>query len=46
MTKKPAKVVKKKPPVAMENVHSIYNQEFRYPSLIDRIKILMSQVIL
>lgn len=42
MTKKPAKVVKKK----VENIHSIYNQEFRYPSLIDRIKILISQVIL
>jgi len=36
MTKKPAKVVKKKPAV-VENVHSLYNQEFRYPSLLDRI---------
>ncbi len=37
MTKKPVKVVKKKPTVVVENIHSINNQEFRYPSLIQRL---------
>lgn len=33
MTKKPVKVVKNK----SENIHSLYNQEFRYPSLTQRL---------
>jgi hypothetical protein len=38
MTKKPVKVVKKKPQSAKENTHSINNQEFRFPSLLTRLK--------
>jgi hypothetical protein len=48
MTKKTGKVAKKCSDSCKkscnENIHSINNQEFRYPSLIDRIKILMSQI--
>ena len=44
MTKKTAKVVKKKP-VVVENIHSINNQEFRYPSLINRIKNLLVDLV-
>jgi hypothetical protein len=45
MTKKPGKVVKKKPTVVVENIHSINNQEFRYPSLVTRIKKLMVDLV-
>jgi len=41
MTKKLVKVVKKKLQSAKENIHSINNQEFRFPSLLTRIKNLL-----
>jgi hypothetical protein len=41
MTKKPAKVVKKKPEIVQKNIHSMNNQEFRFPSLLTRIKNLL-----
>jgi hypothetical protein len=44
MTKKTGKVVKKKP-VVVENIHSIYNQEFRYPTIITRLLNWMNRVV-
>jgi|LakMenEpi03Aug12_release.lakeMendotaPanAssembly.Ray.scaffolds.fasta_scaffold3530828_1 hypothetical protein len=45
MTKKPGKVVKKKPEIVKENIHSMYNQEFRFPSLVTRLKNLLVDII-
>jgi hypothetical protein len=44
MTKKPAKVVKKRKGY-YTNIHSINNQEFRYPSLVTRIKKLVVDLV-
>ena len=38
MTKIPVRVMKKRKPKVVENIHSINNQEFRFPSLIQRVK--------
>ena len=43
MTKKPEKVVKKRKGY-YTNIHSINNQEFRFPSLIQRVKELWSKL--
>jgi hypothetical protein len=45
MTKKPGKVVKKKTKSVGENIHSINNQEFRFPCLITRLKEWMNRVV-
>lgn len=44
MTKIPVRVMKKKKPKTVENIHSINNQEFRFPSLIQRIKSLWTNL--
>jgi len=41
MTKIPVRVGKKKKPKTVENIHSINNQEFRFPSLVTRLKNLL-----
>jgi hypothetical protein len=41
MTKIPVRVAKKSKPKVVENIHSINNQEFRFPSLLTRIKNLL-----
>ena len=38
MTKIPARIVKKRKPKVVENIHSMNNQEFRFPSLLTRLK--------
>ncbi len=45
MTKKPVKVVKKKTPIVKENIHSIYNQKFRYPTIVTRLLNWMNRVV-
>jgi hypothetical protein len=37
MTKIPTRIGKKRKVKVVENIHSINNQEFRYPSLIQRL---------
>jgi len=44
MTKMPVRVIKKRKPKVVENIHSINNQEFRFPSLIQRIKSLWTNL--
>jgi translation initiation factor 1 (eIF-1/SUI1) len=38
MTKIPVRIAKKRKPKVVENIHSINNQEFRFPSLLTRLK--------
>ena len=38
MTKIPLRIGKKRKVKVVENIHSINNQEFRFPSLLTRIK--------
>jgi hypothetical protein len=45
MTKKQIKTVKKTRPIK-QNIYSIYNQEFRFPSLLTRLKNLIVDWIL
>ena len=46
MTKIPVRVTKKKKVKVVENIHSINNQEFRFPSLIQRVKELWTNLFL
>jgi hypothetical protein len=41
MTKIPLRIGKKRKVKVVENIHSINNQEFRFPSLLARIKNLL-----
>lgn len=45
MTKKTPKVIKKKATVIQENIYSIYNQEFRYPTIVTRLLNWMNKVV-
>jgi translation initiation factor 1 (eIF-1/SUI1) len=44
MTKIPVRVSKKRKPKVVENIHSINNQEFRFDSLIQRLKKLWTNL--